>query len=216
VPRDDDLAGLREDYRSGLLEESDLDPDPLVMLRRWLDDAIAAGLPDPTAMVLCTVSATGRPSARTVLVKGLGPGLDFYTNYASRKGEELAGQDHVAGVFWWPPLQRQVRVEGRAGRLPEPDSDAYFATRPRPSQLGAWASPQSRVVASRERLEQRYAEVEARFEGGPVPRPPYWGGVRIVPDVVELWQGRTGRMHDRLRYRHAPAAARWLVERLAP
>ena len=211
------LAELREEYRLGGLSEEELDPDPVVLLDRWLQDAVRAGLYDPSAMVLSTVSATGRPSSRMVLCKGLSSeGLDFFTNYSSRKGEELAGQPHVAVVFPWHPLQRQVRVEGTAARLPEEESDAYFASRPRESQLGAWASPQSKVVESREVLDRRYAEAVDRFGEGPVARPPYWGGFRIVPDTFEFWQGRQGRLHDRFRYRWAPTQGSWRAERLAP
>jgi len=215
----DRLAELREEYSLGGLHESDLAADPITMLRRWLDDAIGSGLHDPNAMAVATVSATGRPSSRIVLLKGLSAaGLVFYTNYSSRKGEELAGQPFAAAVFPWHALQRQARVEGTVVRVDDVESDAYFAGRPRPSQLSAWASPQSRVVESREHLDARYAEVAARFEGSPVPRPPYWGGYRIVPDLVELWQGRRGRLHDRFRY--TPVRSRpdrpWAVQRLAP
>jgi pyridoxamine 5'-phosphate oxidase len=215
------LASLREEYTLGGLDETDLDPDPVHMLQRWLDEAIRAGLYDPTAMVLSTVSATGRPSSRMVLLKGLGEdGLVFYTNYSSRKGEELAGQGACSVVFPWHPLQRQVRVEGVASRLPEEESDAYFASRPHESQLGAWASPQSKVVDSREKLDARYAEAVTRFGDGPVARPPYWGGYRIEPDTFEFWQGRQGRLHDRFRYRFSPTTAArgrsWHLERLAP
>ncbi len=219
-PRDpaaDRLAALREEYTLGGLSEAEVPPAPVPLLRRWMDDAIAADLRDPTAMVLSTVSAGGRPSSRIVLCKGLSEqGLDFYTSYASRKAEELSGQAFGAVVFPWHPLQRQVRVEGRVDRLGAAESDAYFASRPRPSQLGAWASPQSRVVASRAALDERYAAAEARFEGVEVSRPPFWGGYRLVPEVVEFWQGRTGRLHDRLRFRQAPAAGHWLLERLGP
>ena len=218
-PRDlrADLAALREEYTWGGLAESELDPEPTVMLRRWVDDAVAAGLHEPTAMVLSTVDATGRVASRTVLLKGLDDrGPVFYTNYASRKGEELAGQAQCALHFGWHALERQVRLEGRAERLGESESDAYFRSRPRGSQLGAWASPQSKVVESRASLDQRYAEVEARFAGQDVPRPPYWGGVRVVPDRVELWQGRPSRMHDRLRYTWSPTRSAWGVDRLAP
>ena len=212
-----DLATLREDYTLGGLAEGDLDPDPMVMLRRWVDDAVAAGVPEPTALVLSTVDATGRVASRTVLLKDLDErGPVFFTNYSSRKGEELAGQPQCAAHFGWYALERQVRLEGRAERLGESESDAYFRGRPRGSQLGAWASPQSKVVEDRKALEQRYAEVEARFAGQDVPRPPYWGGVRVVPDRVELWQGRPSRMHDRLRYTWSPTRSGWVVERLAP
>ena len=206
----------------GGLDETDLDPDPVRMLERWLDEAIRAGLYDPTGMVVSTVAATGRPSSRMVLLKGLdADGLVFFTNYTSRKGEELAGQGACSVVFPWHPLQRQVRVEGTATRLDDEANDAYFAGRPRESQLGAWASPQSKVVESRAQLDDRYAEAVARFGDGPVTRPPYWGGFRISPDTFEFWQGRQGRLHDRFRYRFSPTAAAtggrpWQVERLAP
>ena len=216
------LASLREEYTLGGLAEGDLDPDPVVMLQRWLDEAIRSGLYDPTAMVVSTVAATGRPSSRMVLLKGLSSdGLVFFTNYSSRKGAELAGQDACSVVFPWHPLQRQVRVEGVASRLTDEENDGYFAGRPRESQLGAWASPQSKVVASREQLDARYAEAVTRFGDGPVARPAYWGGYRIVPDTFEFWQGRQGRLHDRFRYRWSPTSAStggrsWQVERLAP
>lgn len=213
------LAGLREEYTLGGLDEADLDPDPILMLQGWMEAAINAGLYDPTAMVVSTVASTGRPSSRLVLLKGLSQdGLVFFTNYSSRKGEELAGQQACSVVFPWHPLQRQVRVEGFAGRLSDEENDAYFASRPHESQLGAWASPQSKVVASREALDRRYAEAVARFGDGPVARPPYWGGYRIVPDTFEFWQGRQGRLHDRFRYRHSPTTPGrpWHVERLAP
>lgn len=211
------LASLREEYRLGGLDESDLTEDPLDLLQEWMDDAVRAGLYDPTAMVLSTVSPSGRPSSRMVLCKGLSArGLVFFTNYSSRKGAELIGQSACAVVFPWHQLQRQVRVEASADRLSEEENDAYFASRPHESQLGAWASPQSQVVDSRARLDQRYADAVAEFGDGPVARPPYWGGFRIVPDTVEFWQGRPGRLHDRLRYRRADASGRWQVERLAP
>ena len=211
------LAALREEYTLGGLDEADLDPDPAVMLQSWLTEAIRAGLYDPTAMVLSTTSAQGRPSSRLVLCKGLSPaGLVFYTNFQSRKGAELAAQPLCSVVFPWQQLQRQVRVEGRAERLTEDESDAYFAGRPRESQLGAWASPQSEVVGSRAELDARYAEAAARFGDGPVQRPPYWGGFRIVPDGFEFWQGRQGRLHDRFRYHRDEPGAPWVVQRLAP
>jgi pyridoxamine 5'-phosphate oxidase len=211
----DRLAALREEYTLGGLSEADLDPDPLVMVRRWLDDAGEAGVREPTAMVLATVSADGLPSSRTVLCKGIDTGFVFFSNYSSRKGDELAGRPGCALLFPWYSLQRQVRVEGRAERLSEDASAAYFASRPRASQLGAWASPQSRVVEDRAELDRRYAEVEARFGDGDVPLPPFWGGYRVVPEAVELWQGRTHRLHDRLRYTSSEVGG-WVVERLAP
>ena len=210
------LRALREEYTLGGLDEADLDPDPLAMLRRWVHDAVAADLRDATAMVVSTVSAEGRPSSRTVLCKGIDTGLVFYSNYSSRKGEELAGQPWCAVLFPWYQLQRQVRVEGRVEKVSEEESAAYFATRPRASQLGAWASPQSRVVDDRAALDRKYAEVEARFEGREVPLPPFWGGYRVLPERLELWQGRAGRMHDRLRYTAVPTRDAWHVQRLAP
>lgn len=213
------LAALREEYTLGGLNEADLEAEPCELLQRWIDEAIAGGLYDPTAMVLSTVSATGRPSSRMVLLKGLDErGLSFYTNYSSRKGEELAGQPECSVVFPWHALQRQVRVEGAATRLTDAENDEYFASRPRDSQIGAWASSQSHVVGSRAELDRRYADTVARFAGGPVPRPPYWGGFVIAPVTFEFWQGRRGRMHDRFRFRRVATRpeAPWLVERLAP
>ena len=211
------LADLREEYTLGGLDRGDLDPDPLVMLERWLADAIDADLRDPTAMVVSTVSATGRPSSRMVLCKGVSSaGLVFYTNYGSQKGVELAERPAVAALFPWHPLQRQVRVEGTVTRVDATASDAYFASRPRPSQLGAAASPQSQVVESRAWLDERYAEVEARYEGREVPRPAEWGGYLLTPDRFEFWQGRKGRLHDRFRYLWVPTLSRWQVDRLAP
>lgn len=212
-----DLAALREEYTLGGLAEEDVLPDPLLQLRRWVDDAVRAGLYEPTAMVLATVDSTGRPASRTVLLKGIDEqGVLFYTNYSSRKGEELAGQPLCALHFGWYDLQRQVRLEGRAERVPRQQSEAYFHSRPRASQLGAWASPQSRTVTGREHLEERYAAVAARFGDGEIPLPPFWGGFRVVPDRVEFWQGRPSRMHDRLRYGWSPTRSAWELDRLAP
>jgi pyridoxamine 5'-phosphate oxidase len=212
---DRDLSELRREYAERGLDEADLIPDPIQLFGRWLDDALEAGLHEPNAMVLTTVSAAGAPASRIVLLKALRHGaFVFFTNYDSRKGTELDANAACALLFPWHPLERQVRVEGRAQRLPASESDAYFATRPRPSQLGAWASPQSEVVPDRAALERRYEQVSARFGGGPVPRPESWGGFAVTPDSMELWQGRTGRMHDRLRYRRTTDG--WTTERLAP
>ena len=210
-----DLRSLRREYAAAGLGEDDLAPDPVTMVRRWLDEALAAGLHEPNAMVVSTVSPEGQPSSRMVLLKGLSDaGFVFFTNTRSRKGEELAANPRCALLLPWHPLERQVRVEGVATRLPEADVAAYFAVRPRGSQLGAWASPQSRVVSGREELAAAYEEVEARFEGQDVPVPEEWGGYVVRPEVVELWQGRPGRMHDRLVY-HRDGDA-WRTERLAP
>ena len=214
----DELAALREDYRRGRLDEVDVDPDPLVQLRRWLAEAIAAQVPEPTAMVLATVDGDGRPATRTVLCKGVdGRGLRFFTNRRSRKGSHLGAAPGCAATFLWKELERQLSIVGRAAVLDDDESDAYFASRPRGSQIGAWASPQSEVVAGgRPALEAAVTDLEARWPPGTViPRPAHWGGYLLVPDVLEVWQGRPSRLHDRLRYRRGPGGS-WLVERLAP
>jgi len=190
----------------------DVAPHPLVQFARWYEEA--AAVPQRDAMCLATV-ADGAPSARMVLLKGVDDrGLVFYTNHGSAKGRDVAANPAVALVFHWQPLGRQVRIVGWAERVGDADSDAYFATRERGSQLGAWASHQSTVLADRAELEARLAAVTARFADGPVPRPPWWGGYRVVPDAVELWQGRADRLHDRLRYLRGDGG--WRVERLAP
>lgn len=210
-----DLAALREDYARAGLDEADVAADPLVQFGRWFDDAVAAGLHEPNAMVVATVDADGAPSARIVLLKELtDDGFVFYTNHGSRKGHALAAEPRCSLLFPWHPLERQVRVEGRAEPLPRDVVAAYFAVRPRSSQLGAWASRQSSTIASRAELEASYAAAEERFAGGDVPVPEEWGGYLVRPDVVELWQGRTGRLHDRLVYRRGGGG--WGIERLAP
>jgi pyridoxamine 5'-phosphate oxidase len=212
-----DLAALRREYSLGGLHETDVLPEPVAMFRRWMHDAVAAGLHEPNAMVVATATPSGVPSVRTVLLKGLDQrGFVFFTNYSSRKGAELAANPSCALLFPWHDLERQVRVEGRAARLTEEENATYFAIRPRGSQLGAWASPQSQVVADRAALDRAYDEVAGRFAEADVPLPPHWGGFRVAPEAVEFWQGRSGRMHDRLRYRRIPADAPWTVERLAP
>jgi pyridoxamine 5'-phosphate oxidase len=209
-----DLASLREEYARGGLDVPDLAGDPVTMFRRWLDDAAAAGLHEPNAMVLATVSGDGQPAARMVLLKGLDDaGFVFFTNQASRKGVELAANPRCSLLFPWHPLERQVRVDGTATPLPAPEVAAYFASRPRGAQLGAWASRQSRPVASRAELAASYAAVQERF-GDDVPVPEEWGGYVVAPEAVEFWQGRPGRMHDRLVYRRTGPA--WWIERLAP
>jgi pyridoxamine 5'-phosphate oxidase len=216
-----ELSDLRREYAAGGLDEADLEPDPVAMFRRWMHDAVRAGLYEPNAFVLATVSPDGTPASRIVLLKGLDErGFVFFTNYGSRKGDELAENPRCALLFPWHQLERQVRVEGTASRLSDAENDAYFASRPRAAQIGAWASPQSEVVPDRAALDTRYAEMAARFGDDPVRRPEHWGGYCVAPEVVEFWQGRLGRMHDRLRYRRAaPAAtdgAAWVTERLAP
>lgn len=211
-----DLAALRHDYASGGLDEADLAADPVTMFLRWFADAVSGGLHEPNAMVVSTMSPEGRPSSRTVLLKGIGPdGFRFFTNLGSRKGVELAGNVHCALLFPWHDLERQVRVEGTAALIPRDDVAAYFASRPRGSQLGAWASSQSSPVADRGALEASYDEAERRFPGE-VPVPDGWGGYLVRPEAVEFWQGRTGRLHDRLVYRRAGDGDTWATQRLAP
>jgi pyridoxamine 5'-phosphate oxidase len=190
--------------------------DPVAQFSGWLADAAAAGLPEPNAMVLSTVSAAGRPRSRSVLLKGHGPaGFVFYTNRTSAKAQDLAGNEYATAVFPWYALRRQVIVHGAVTPMSQADSEPYFHSRPHGSQLGAWASRQSSVIGSRAELEEAYARLERRWpEGTTVPMPDFWGGYRLVPDLVEFWQGRVNRLHDRLRYRRD--GTRWLVERLSP
>jgi pyridoxamine 5'-phosphate oxidase len=215
VAAPDPLEALRARLDAVGLDEGDIDPDPLAEVARWVAFARATGVHDPDAMTLATVDAAGRPAARAVLLRGLDArGFVLYTNRTSDKGRALDATGQAALHFLWTELRRQVRVEGRVERVADEESDAYFARRPRPSQLGAWASAQSSVIASRQALDAAFAEVEQRFAGQPVPRPPHWGGYRVVPDRVELWQGREARLHDRLRYERS--AGGWSVSRLAP
>lgn len=212
---DHKVAGLREEYsRSGLVE-SDLARDPIEQFRRWFDEALEANLHEPNAMTLATATSDGKPSARIVLLKGYDErGFVFYTNYEGRKAVELRENPHIALVFYWGELSRQVRVEGHASRVSAPESDAYYRSRPRGSRLGAWASEQSRMVEGRGVLEERLSELEAKYEGRDVPRPPFWGGYRVEPETFEFWQGRENRLHDRLVYRRAEGG--WEVKRLQP
>lgn len=210
------IADLRSEYMSQGICRADLSPDPIEQFRVWFDQALASGLTEPNAMILATVGADGRPAARTVLLKGLDErGFVFYTNYDSRKGRELAAHPQAALVFFWADLSRQVRVEGRVALVSAAESDAYFQSRPRESRLGAWVSPQSQVIENRQALDTRLQEITAAYEGGDVPRPPVWGGYRVIPDTIEFWQGRPSRLHDRLRYTRQPDGG-WLIERLAP
>jgi pyridoxamine 5'-phosphate oxidase len=213
---DEELARLRREYADQGLAESDVDADPIVQFATWLRDAVDAGIHEPNAMLLATASVPSVPSARMVLLKGFDArGFVFFTNYESRKAVELDTNPRCALVLPWHPLQRQVRIEGAAQRVDAEESDDYFAVRPRGAQLGAWASPQSKAVSDRGALERRYAAAAQRFgDGVAVTRPPYWGGYRVVPSMVEFWQGRPGRMHDRLRYRRTDTD--WTLDRLAP
>ncbi len=210
------IEKIRQSYERDALDEAQLHPDPCQQLRQWIDDAITEQVIEPNAMCLATVDEEGHPDARFVLLRGLDErGLVFYTNRQSAKGKQLAHNPHATVVFWWGALERQVRIVGSVELVSEEEADAYFATRPRGHQLSAWVSPQSEVVPSREWLEQRAQEIEAHFEGQPVPRPDYWTGYRIVPHTFEFWQGRRNRLHDRIRYVRQEDGS-WRKERLAP
>jgi pyridoxamine 5'-phosphate oxidase len=214
-PHEIDLAALRRDYESGGLDVGRLPADPLPLWQAWLRDAQAAGIAEINAMIVSTVDADGRPSSRTVLCKGADPeGFVFFSNYTSRKGAAIDANDRVSLLFPWHPLSRQVIVGGSAARVPREESEAYFATRPRGSQISAWASAQSSVVPERGVLERRVAELADTYDGRDVPCPPYWGGYRVRPRTVEFWQGRADRLHDRIRYQAHDSG--WQVERLSP
>ncbi|MQS39999.1 pyridoxamine 5'-phosphate oxidase [Streptomyces katsurahamanus] len=209
---------MREQYRSTPLLEEDLAPTPMDQFARWFAQAVSGGLHEPNAMVVSTATPDGRPSSRTVLLKGYDSrGFVFYTNYASRKGREIAANAHVSLLFPWHPIARQIIVTGTAERIGRDETAAYFRSRPHGSQLGAWASEQSAVIGSRAELLSRYEELAARYpEGEQVPAPPEWGGVRVTPETVEFWQGHENRLHDRLRYAPTAGDDGWRVERLAP
>ena len=209
------ISDLRKDYLLNGLDKSDVMPNPVEQFRAWFEAAVEAGVPEPNAMHVSTVSADGRPDGRIVLIKDVSEGgFVFYTNYESRKGRQLTERPVAALTFFYPELERQIRIEGQVEKVSAEESDAYFNSRPRASQIGAWVSNQSRVVESREVLENRQRELEIQFDGQTVPRPPHWGGFRVVPDALEFWQGRPSRLHDRIRYRKE--GEQWIIERLSP
>lgn len=218
-----DIAGIRRDYTKASLDVDSVNADPVAQFEKWFDEALKANVLEPNAMNLATISPAGKPSSRIVLLKGISPAspagkrqrLLFYTNYQSQKGRELAANPACALAFFWPELERQVRISGYAERADASESDEYFRTRPHESQIGAWASPQSAVIASRDILEQRAAEMEKKFEGmNTIPRPQQWGGFAVTPFEFEFWQGRPGRLHDRVLY--ILEGKGWKINRLAP
>ena len=209
------IAGLKQEYSFGKLEEGQLFPDPLEQFSAWLTEAIRKRVPHLDAMTLATAAKNGKPSARVVLLKGFDRrGFVFYTNYDSRKGREIKANPRVEAVFFWSPFERQVRISGRLVKLSRAESDGYFASRPRASQIGCWASHQSAPVSSRAVMERACLEIEKKFHGKKIPRPPFWGGYRLVPETFELWQGRSNRLNDRFLY--TLKSRRWSHTRLQP
>ena len=209
------IGNLRRDYTLARLDEASVSRDPLIEFGRWFEEALKAEARDPNAMTLATANAEGVPSARIVLLKGFDQrGFVFFTDYRSRKGSELAENPRAALVFYWPELERQVRITGGTTQTDRQESEEYFRSRPRGSRLGAWISHQSQVIAGRQELDARVPELERRYLGDDVPLPPYWGGFRLRPDSIEFWQGRSSRLHDRIRY--VRSGDSWRIERLSP
>jgi pyridoxamine 5'-phosphate oxidase len=210
-----EIAQIRKEYTLHGLDLSDIDSNPLTQFSQWFEEARQAEVPEPNAMHLTTVSAQGQPSGRIVLLKGLDEtGFVFYTNYESHKGKNLAENPLASLTFFWAELERQVRIEGKVEKVSEEESTAYFHSRPHASQLGAWASPQSQTIESREVLENNFKELEEKYEEGKVPKPAHWGGFRLIPEQIEFWQGRPSRLHDRILYQKE--GGDWMINRLAP
>lgn len=211
-----DFARLRRDYSLHSLSEKEVNPDPFVQFKHWLDDAIEIGEPEPNAMSLATATVDGKPSVRVLLMKGVDSngGLTFYTNYDGRKGHELAQNPLAAAVFHWHRLERQVRIEGSVAQIPDTESDEYFFSRPREAQISAWASRQSTTIPSQEFLQETVRSLQERFSNEEITRPPFWGGYKLKPDSMEFWQGRPSRLHDRILYTRNED--NWTIERLAP
>jgi pyridoxamine 5'-phosphate oxidase len=213
---DKTVADLRKDYTLQELNETDVAPNPFIQFQKWFDEALLAQLLEPNAMTVATATTDGKPSARMVLLKDFDErGFVFFTNYNSHKGQELAENPQAALVFWWAELERQVRICGHVEKVSENDSDRYFQSRPFNSRLGAWASNQSEVIESRIILEQRLQELKAKYENQDIPRPPHWGGLRVIPTEIEFWQGRSSRLHDRILYTRLDDGD-WKIQRLSP
>lgn len=207
------IKDLRQEYTFKSLDLEDLDKDPFKQLHTWLQEAYQHQAIEPNAMVLATANAQGKPSSRTILLKGLDTGLIFFTNYESRKAKEIAENPFASAVFFWKELQRQATIDGKVEMLSREESSHYFSSRPRGNQLGSWASHQDQIISSRELLEQEYKRLEEEFKDKPVPLPPYWGGYRLIPTQFEFWQGRPSRLHDRFRYYLTDT---WQISRLSP
>lgn len=210
------VADLRQNYTLAGLDRNDIDRNPIIQFGVWFEQAVAAQILEPNAMTLATATSDGKPSARIVLLKGFDErGFVFYTNYHSQKGRELLANQWAALVFWWGELERQIRIEGKVEKVSGEESDEYFYSRPHNSQLGAWASDQSQVIPSREVLDQKLTQLSEQYQQTTIPRPPHWGGFRVIPESIEFWQGRPNRLHDRLVYRLTEAET-WQIERLSP